>query len=100
VVLRLDETQARANLGIIASQLVQLTGRKARLEAERDQERDPDRDRRPKLVRAEDPGEHEGGEREAQRRREERKPIDGTVHVSTVAIDLEASRSCAAPPKG
>jgi len=37
VVLRLDETQARANLGIIASQLVQLTGRKARLEAERDQ---------------------------------------------------------------
>lgn len=37
VVLRLDETQARANLGIVASQLVQLTGRKARLEAERDQ---------------------------------------------------------------
>jgi HlyD family secretion protein len=37
VVLRLDETQARANLGIIASQMVQLMGRKARLEAERDQ---------------------------------------------------------------
>jgi HlyD family secretion protein len=37
IVLRLDETQARANLGIVASQLVQLTGRKARLEAERDQ---------------------------------------------------------------
>ena len=37
VVLRLDDTQARANLGIITSQLVQLTGRKARLEAERDQ---------------------------------------------------------------
>src|SRR5262245_14934461 len=35
-VLRLDDTQARANLGIVASQLVQLTGRKARLEAERD----------------------------------------------------------------
>jgi HlyD family secretion protein len=35
-VLRLDDTQARANLGVIASQLVQLTGRKARLEAERD----------------------------------------------------------------
>jgi HlyD family secretion protein len=37
VVLKLDETQARANLGIIVSQLVQLVGRKARLEAERDQ---------------------------------------------------------------
>jgi HlyD family secretion protein len=35
-VLKLDDTQARANLGIIASQLVQLTGRRARLEAERD----------------------------------------------------------------
>jgi HlyD family secretion protein len=37
VVLRLDDTQARANLGIVASQLIQLAGRKARLEAERDQ---------------------------------------------------------------
>jgi HlyD family secretion protein len=37
VVLKLDDTQARANLGIIVSQLIQLTGRKARLEAERDQ---------------------------------------------------------------
>ena len=36
MVLTLDNTQARANLGVIASQLVQLTGRKARLEAERD----------------------------------------------------------------
>jgi HlyD family secretion protein len=36
MVLRLDDTQARANLGIVVSQLVQLTGRKARLEAERD----------------------------------------------------------------
>jgi HlyD family secretion protein len=35
-VLRLDDTQARANLGIVVSQLVQLTGRKARLEAERE----------------------------------------------------------------
>lgn len=35
-VLKLDDTQARANLGVVASQLVQLTGRKARLEAERD----------------------------------------------------------------
>ncbi len=35
-VLKLDDTQARANLGIVASQLIQLTGRKARLEAERD----------------------------------------------------------------
>jgi HlyD family secretion protein len=31
----LDETQARANAGIVSSQLVQLIGRKARLEAER-----------------------------------------------------------------
>ena len=37
MVLQLDDTQARANLGIVVSQLVQLTGRKARLEAERDQ---------------------------------------------------------------
>ncbi|HEX2335205.1 MAG TPA: HlyD family type I secretion periplasmic adaptor subunit [Hyphomicrobiaceae bacterium] len=37
VVVSLDDTQARANLGIVASQLVQLGGRKARLEAERDQ---------------------------------------------------------------
>ena len=36
VVLRLDETQARANYGIITSQIVQLSGRKARLLAERD----------------------------------------------------------------
>jgi membrane fusion protein, type I secretion system len=36
MVLKLDDTQARANLGIVVSQLVQLTGRKARLEAERD----------------------------------------------------------------
>lgn len=38
LVLRLDDTQARANLGIITSQIVQLTGRKARLIAERDNE--------------------------------------------------------------
>ncbi len=37
VVISLDDTQARANLGIVVSQLVQLRGRKARLEAERDQ---------------------------------------------------------------
>ncbi len=37
VLLSLDETQARANLGIVVSQLIQLVGRKARLEAERDQ---------------------------------------------------------------
>ena len=37
VLVSLDDTQARANLGIVASQLVQLSGRKARLEAERDQ---------------------------------------------------------------
>lgn len=36
IVLRLDDTQARANLGIITSQIVQLTGRKSRLVAERD----------------------------------------------------------------
>src|SRR5262245_41988163 len=37
ILISLDDTQARANLGIVASQLVQLRGRKARLEAERDQ---------------------------------------------------------------
>ena len=37
IVLSLDETQVRANLGITVSQLTQLVGRKARLEAERDQ---------------------------------------------------------------
>jgi HlyD family secretion protein len=36
ILIKLDETQARANLGIVTSQLVQLRGRKARLEAERD----------------------------------------------------------------
>jgi HlyD family secretion protein len=36
ILLKLDDTQARANLGIVVSQLTQLTGRKARLEAERD----------------------------------------------------------------
>ncbi len=36
LLLRLDDTQTRANLGIIVSQLTELTGRKARLAAERD----------------------------------------------------------------
>lgn len=36
VVLRLDDTQTRAALGVIVSQLVELTGRKARLTAERE----------------------------------------------------------------
>jgi HlyD family secretion protein len=36
VVLRLDDTQTRANLGVYTSQLDQLTGRRARLTAERD----------------------------------------------------------------
>ena len=36
LLLRLDETQARAALGIIVAQLVELQGRKARLMAERD----------------------------------------------------------------
>jgi HlyD family secretion protein len=36
VVMRLDDTQTRASLGVIVSQLIDLTGRKARLEAERD----------------------------------------------------------------
>lgn len=35
-VLRLDETQTRAEIGIIRSQLIELTGRTARLTAERD----------------------------------------------------------------
>lgn len=37
VLVRLDATQARASLGIIAAEQTQLQGRKARLEAERDQ---------------------------------------------------------------
>jgi HlyD family secretion protein len=36
IVMRLDETQVKANLGVYVSQLVQLWGRNARLEAERD----------------------------------------------------------------
>ena len=36
LLIRLDETQVRAALGVVVSQLVQLNGRKARLEAERD----------------------------------------------------------------
>ncbi len=36
VVLKLDETVTRANLGVITSQLTQLRGRRARLDAERD----------------------------------------------------------------
>lgn len=37
VVMRLDDTQARANIGLLHSQMAQLIGRKARLEAEREQ---------------------------------------------------------------
>lgn len=37
IVVRLDATQAKSQLGIVTSQQVQLQGRKARLEAERDQ---------------------------------------------------------------
>ena len=37
VIVRLDPTQTKAQLGVITSQQVQLKGRKARLEAERDQ---------------------------------------------------------------
>lgn len=36
IVLRLDDTQTRASLGVIQSQLTELTGRRARLAAERD----------------------------------------------------------------
>ncbi len=36
ILLRLDDTQTRASLGVVVSQLVELTGRRARLEAERD----------------------------------------------------------------
>jgi HlyD family secretion protein len=36
ILLRLDETQTRAALGIVTSQLIELQGRKARLAAERD----------------------------------------------------------------
>ena len=37
VVMRLDDTQARANIGLLHAQMAQLIGRKARLEAEREQ---------------------------------------------------------------
>jgi membrane fusion protein, type I secretion system len=37
ILLRLDDTQTRATLGIVQSQLIELTARKARLAAERDQ---------------------------------------------------------------
>jgi HlyD family secretion protein len=37
VLLRLDETITRSNLGIVTSQLIQLQGRRARLDAERDE---------------------------------------------------------------
>jgi HlyD family secretion protein len=37
VVMKLDETVTRANLGVVASQLIQLSGRRARLDAERDE---------------------------------------------------------------
>lgn len=36
LLVRLDDTQTRANLGVVKSQLTELTGRKARLAAERD----------------------------------------------------------------
>ncbi len=37
IIVRLDPTQTKAQLGVVTSQQVQLKGRKARLEAERDQ---------------------------------------------------------------
>jgi HlyD family secretion protein len=37
VLLKLDETVTRANLGVVSSQLIQLSGRRARLDAERDE---------------------------------------------------------------
>ncbi len=40
VLVRLDDTQTRASLGIVTSQLTELIGRKARLAAERDDLRD------------------------------------------------------------
>ena len=36
LLIKLDDTQTRASLGVVSSQLVELTGRKARLAAERD----------------------------------------------------------------
>jgi HlyD family secretion protein len=36
ILMRLDETQTRANLGIVVSQMTEMTARKARLAAERD----------------------------------------------------------------
>jgi HlyD family secretion protein len=42
VLLSLDDTQTRAGLGIVVSQLIELTGRKARLIAERDGASEPE----------------------------------------------------------
>ena len=47
ILLRLDDTQTRATLGIVQSQLIELTAREARLAAERDRE---GRDRVPRRV--------------------------------------------------
>ena len=40
LLIKLDDTQLRASLGVVTSQLTELTGRKARLTAERDEQND------------------------------------------------------------
>jgi HlyD family secretion protein len=42
LLIKLDETQLRASLGVVTSQLTELTGRKARLAAERDDRDEPE----------------------------------------------------------
>ncbi|HTO67856.1 MAG TPA: HlyD family type I secretion periplasmic adaptor subunit [Bradyrhizobium sp.] len=42
LLIKLDDTQLRASLGVVTSQLTELTGRKARLAAERDNRDDPE----------------------------------------------------------
>jgi HlyD family secretion protein len=42
LLIKLDDTQLRASLGVVTSQLTELTGRKARLAAERDDRDDPE----------------------------------------------------------
>lgn len=69
IVMRLDDTQTRANFGIIVAQLTELTGRKARLTAERDDE-----------VRIEFPEGFEAGGKEAQRVAEGERRLFTTKH--------------------
>ena len=76
------------------------TEEEVHLQAERDEEGDPDRHRRTELVGPEDPGEHEDDERDAQRRRQHgeagrRAGARSTVARRSVQAPAQAAR---APP--